>query len=186
MPKRQHPGGENGNQATPASSTQPVYANGGDGGDKKIEHTINLDSHELFSQFCAIANLVKVGPRRGVFLSVVNVEEKVMRVWREWLDERAKEYTQLKNRETRGRQNEDEAVLGCIADDKAILWTDHRRNVGLRVIIKERKWQSRDTGPILVEADEEQPVSYSVEINGMRPYLTLLPDWEGARDGKLH
>ncbi len=175
MPKRPYPAGGSGSQTDSGSSSQPVYANDGDGGDAKVEHVINLDSHELFSQFCTIANLVRVGPRRGVFLSVVNVEEKVMRVWREWLEAQARETRE----EEKCRKTQREQVAGSldntqeqrteqerdIPSSPSIIWTDHKRNVGLLVTIKDRKWRTRDA-PILISAEEEQPVSYSIEIKG--------------------
>lgn len=180
MPKRPYPAGGSGSQVdsgSPSSSHQPVYANDGDGGDAKVEHVINLDSHELFSQFCTTANLVKIGPRRGVFLSVVNVEEKVMRVWREWLDARAQESREEEGRRNEGLPLQQEEIAATNLDSTAggmnvrssptILWTDHKRNVGLRVTVKDRNSHTTaGDAPILAPADEEQPVSYSVEING--------------------
>jgi hypothetical protein len=185
MPKRPYPAGGSGSQTDSGSTSQPVYANGGDGGNEKVEHVINMDSHELFSQFCTIANLVKVGPRRGVFLSLVNVEDKVMRVWREWLEARARasrEEEKKKNFKRMQREGESSTTIDAAADDDrdvagelepdvsadpSMIWTDHRRNVGLLVSIRNRKWRPRDVGPILISADEEQPVSYSLEIRGM-------------------
>lgn len=149
-------------------SLEPFYTTDGDGEDQNVEHVINLDSHELFGQFCAIANLVKVGPRRGVFLSVVNVEDKVMRVWREWLEAQARASRQKDGgKEKRNKEDPDAAVAGDL-DPSSILWTNENRNVGLLVKIRDRKSRV-PIGPIIISADEEQPVSYSIEINGMYP-----------------
>jgi hypothetical protein len=185
-PKRPYLAGGSGSQTGSGSSSQPLYSNGGDGGDQKIEHIINLDSHELFSQFCTIANLVKIGPRRGVFLSVVNVEEKVMRVWREWLESRSQASREEEMRKRTEQEEPSEEINPdltandpkiptteqekSIPSSPSILWTDYKRNVGLLVTIKDRKWRNHatTTGPILIPADEEQPASYSIEIKGMR------------------
>lgn len=48
-------------------------------------HEVLLDSDEVFSQLCTVTNLVKVGPRRGLFSSFVTVTDSVIRVWRDWL-----------------------------------------------------------------------------------------------------
>lgn len=175
MPRRpsQASGNNTGQAATGSdtspSSQHPIYGNNGDGGKKKIEHLINLDSCELFSQFCTIASLVKEGPRRGVFSSIFNVEDKVMRVWRDWLEERARESTE-RTRMQHGeaeRESRDNLDAG-ISTNPSILWTDQHRNVGLLVSVRDRKFPNCTTAPILISAEEieEQPVSYSVEIRG--------------------
>lgn len=200
MPKRPYPAGGSGSQTDSGSSSQPVYTNGGDGGTAKVEFVINLDSHELFSQFCATALLVKLGPRRGVFLSAVGVEEKVMRVWREWLDARAAAATRDQPKRRKAQREEATNLESTTADDAgeqghqqevgtapspSVLWTDHNHNLGLVVSITERRWRTRTAEPILIsaaaeaEAEEEQPVSYSIEIKGTSPNPTirhLFPD----------
>jgi hypothetical protein len=150
---------------------------------------VHLDSHELFSQFCTIANLVTVGPRRGLFLSVVNVEDKVMRVWRAWLDERA-QASRAEDAARKDMSQQDEKTMTdanlapiCVAPvtneestpvedsdisiSPSILWTDHQHNLGLLVRIKDHK----HVAPLLIpssssSAEEDQPASYSIEIKG--------------------
>jgi hypothetical protein len=187
VPKRPYPAGGTGSQTDSGPSTQPVYANDGDGGNQKIEHVLHLDSHELFSQFCTIANLVTIGPRRGLFLSVVNVEDKVLRVWRAWLDERARASREGEARkDTQHEESVADATLAPtaaaaatnknpnpvgdsdISTSPSILWTDHKRNLGLLVSIKDHK----HAVPLLVpssSAEENQPASYSIEIKGKMP-----------------
>ncbi|ERF76736.1 hypothetical protein EPUS_02275 [Endocarpon pusillum Z07020] len=194
VPKRPYLAGGTGSQADSSSASQPIFTDNGDGGNQKIEHIINLDSHELFSQFCTIANLVTIGPRRGVFLSVVNVEDKVMRVWREWLEERARASREEEKRQSKNKQRREAATEATnfdttveetelqeqkheqardIGSSPSILWTDHNRNVGLLVTIKDRKWRA-GPGPLLVSADEEQPASYSIEIKELVVRTTHL------------
>lgn len=156
-------------QSSTGSSSQPIYANTGDGGEKKIVHTVNLDADELFGQFCAYASLVRLGPRRGVFLSTVHIVKSgagVIRVWREWLQERATETKE------RGDQDDEDsleetptATFPSIGDEKRVLWTDHKRNVGLRVRVKDmqRRLTSSSTRP----HDDSLPFSFAVEIQGL-------------------
>lgn len=158
--------------ATPAqatgSTTQPIYKNDGDGGTKKITYSLNIDANELFTQFCAYASLVRLGPRRGVFLSTVHIVksgEGVMRVFRKWLQDRAAE-TEM--REEYGQEVELERtptdVVPSIADDNSIMWTNYKRNTGLRVAV-------RDTQKRFMAESEESaddlPLSFAVEIKGM-------------------
>ncbi|KAF7508832.1 hypothetical protein GJ744_008709 [Endocarpon pusillum] len=194
VPKRPYPAGGTGSQADPSSSSEPIFTNDGDGGNQKIEHIINLDSHELFSQFCTIANLVTIGPRRGLFLSVVTVEDKVMRVYRDWLEERAGASREEEKRKSKNKQRQEAATEATnfdptiegtelqeqeheqardIGSSPSILWTDDKRNVGLLVTIKDRKWRA-GAGPLLVSADEEQPASYSIEIKGVSSRPTQI------------
>lgn len=110
-----------------------------------VSQDIHLESHELFSQLCTIANLVKVGPKRGLFLSCVNVGEGILRVWRDWLAERAKAG------DSEGNENE-------------VLWADSKKTVGLRLRVVER--EAVDAGPPL-RTGEDPSVSYALFYEGM-------------------
>lgn len=122
-----------------------------------VTHNINLDSHELFSQLCTVTNLVKVGPRRGVFLSVVNVGDGVMRIWRDWLAKHKEKPSKA------GEADAGETEVNQLQKDR-MLWTDSKKNVGLKVRIRERRWR-RDT-PVLVPLDDESPISYTIDLEG--------------------
>lgn len=153
-------------QASNGTPSQPIYANSGDGGAKKIVHTVNLDPEELFGQFCAYASLVRLGPRRGVFLSTVQIVKGgtgVIRVWREWLQERARETADAKDQD---QQHPEGMTSSCldIWEDKNILWTDYKRNVGLKVRIKDM--QRRFTA-LSAPMEDDLPLSFAVEIQGM-------------------
>jgi hypothetical protein len=155
------------------SNTQPIYKNDGDGGTKKITHALNIDSNELFTQFCAYASLVRLGPRRGIFLSTVHIVESgegVMRVWREWLQDRAAE---TKNLEDEGSedtlQRTPTDIKPLIADYKSIIWTNYKRNTGLRVVVRDTQRRSTSTQD---DADD-LPLTFSVEIKGR----TSLERW---------
>ncbi|EXJ90237.1 hypothetical protein A1O1_03336 [Capronia coronata CBS 617.96] len=146
--------------------TQPIYAEGGDGGNTKVLHNMNLDADELFGQFCAYASLVRLGPRRGVFLSnahLVQSGQGVMRVWKQWLQDRACE---LYEREQNPGIEMDRAPTKSdtsIGSDKNILWTDYKKNVGLRVAIRDRDGRCHGKDPCELD---DLPLSCSIEIQG--------------------
>ncbi|KAI0888756.1 uncharacterized protein GGS22DRAFT_184335 [Annulohypoxylon maeteangense] len=112
-------------------------------------HQIFLDSSELFSQMCTVTNLVKVGPRNGLFTSLANVTDSVVRVWRDWL-KRAAENTAA------GTQQQANSDI----DDPSILWTDSSKTVGLRFKVVE---DESVPAPVLFGRDEDPSVSYTLE-----------------------
>ncbi|KAI0379204.1 hypothetical protein F5Y04DRAFT_259977 [Hypomontagnella monticulosa] len=111
-------------------------------------HEVLLDSGELFSQLCTVTNLVKVGPRRGLFSSFVTVTDSVIRVWRDWLAREAANTAAAKQRASSN------------ADDSSILWTDSSKTVGLKFRVLE---DQSTPAPILFGRDDEPSVSYSLE-----------------------
>jgi hypothetical protein len=113
---------------------------------------IHLEEGECFSQLCTLANLGKLGPRRGIYLSHVNFNESVIRVWRHWLVARA----------AADSNTTETAASNGTADDPAILWAGKDQDVGIRfrvaeVFDRELLW------PILRQADEDLPVTYKLE-----------------------
>jgi hypothetical protein len=157
----------------PGSRTFPGTAKDNFRGET-VKQTLSLEAHELFTQLVAQTNLVKIGPRHGLFTCFVDVEEGVLRVWKDWLAA-----TATKGREERepvladpaeevgkgkGTAREvDERPLNL--DDTRILWVSPLKNSGIRFNVKERRFR-RDT-PILIRADEEMPVTYEIEYDGM-------------------
>jgi hypothetical protein len=147
-----------------------------------VKQVLNLDGHELFTQLVAQTNLVKIGPRHGLFACFVGVEEGVVRVWRQWLrDMSAKGRTvvatgpeMIVQHEGKGK----EAIREIVQEnkdlaDESILWVSHAKNTGLRFNIKERKL--RRDAPIMIRADEEDmPVSYEIEYDGTLPRFVSL------------
>lgn len=153
------------NSAGAGNPQQPIYSNSGDGGKGKVTHVINLDADELFGQFCAYANLVRLGPRRGVFLSTIPIVESKqgwMRVWRYWLVDRAREL--YNNAEKEEMLLSRRPTLACpdVGGDSTVLWTDDKKNVGLRFSVK-------CLDPKLYEGKddlEDIPLGFQVEITG--------------------
>jgi hypothetical protein len=135
---------------------------------------LSLESHELFTQLVAQTNLVKIGPRHGLFTSFVEVEEGVLRVWKDWLDDTATKGRQAsagvaqevveevgKGKEAVKEVDEQAADVS----DARILWVSPSKNTGIRFNVKERKF--RRDAPILIRAEEDVPVSFEIEYDGM-------------------
>ena len=120
-----------------------------------VTQIINLDAHELFSQLCVSANLVKIGPRRGVFLSCIDLLRKTTpRIWRTWLADKA----------DKAEVSSTLTELQNDRDSDHVIWVDSQRNVGIRVRVRELRWcQNR---PVLTYHDEDEAVSYSLELEG--------------------
>jgi hypothetical protein len=141
---------------------------------ESVKQMLSLEAHELFTQLVAQTNLVKIGPRHGLFTCFVDVEEGVLRVWKDWLaDTAAKgrlkqgsmsveaEEKAGKGKEPVGELHQEPTDL----EDPSILWVSSAKNSGIRFNVKERKFR-RDI-PILVRADEDMPVTYEIEYDGM-------------------
>ncbi|OIW28667.1 hypothetical protein CONLIGDRAFT_389738 [Coniochaeta ligniaria NRRL 30616] len=130
------------------SHFRPVRQSGGDSVPETASDTIHLDESEPFAQLCTVVNIVKRGPRKGLFLSHVNVQEGLIRTWREWLAKRA---------EGSSEKAEEEAA-------PPILWADARQDVGIRFGLVERRALPRQAA-VFVMSDEDFPVSYRLEFS---------------------
>lgn len=141
-----------------------------------VKQTLGLEAHELFTQLVAQTNLVKIGPRNGIFTCFVGVEEGVVRVWREWLRDTAARgralgaattvFAETQTESSKGKEKEvtiDPATTAIDLGDSQILWVSPAKNSGIRFNVKERKLR-RDV-PILIRADEDMPVSYEIEYD---------------------
>ncbi|KAH0831750.1 F-box domain protein [Fonsecaea pedrosoi] len=176
MPARRVAGAVLNTASSSTSGTMPIYADGGDGGFTKVMHTLNLDADELFGQFCAYASLVRLGPRRGVFLSNVHIVRSgqgVMRVWKQWLQDRAQDLWQ-QEQELDGFKMNPTPTTSCpsIGADKNIMWTDYRKNVGLRVAVRDRNeilYGNRHA----IDLDD-MPMTFTIEIQELVVRTTHL------------
>lgn len=159
-----------------------------------VKQVLSLEAHELFTQLVAQTNLVKIGPRNGLFTCFVPVEEGVIRVWREWLRDVAMKYkdgTPSHVLEENGSKGKDE--VGAVdvpsehssIDDERILWVSPSKDTGIRFNVRERKLR-RDI-PILVRADEEDmPVSYEIEYDGKHWIPVCFMEWLTFCDRAFH
>ena len=133
-----------------------------------VKQVLSLESHELFTQLVAQTNLVKIGPRSGLFTCFVEVEEGVLRVWKDWLGETAAEDRQAA-KTLHG--NVDVRAFSDV-NDSHILWVSPSKNTGIRFNVNERRF--RRDAPILIRADEGMPVSYEIEFDGTFSHLQYL------------
>ncbi len=142
--RRPHPAGDVPGHPNTSTSypSDPGPSSGESEEGELVSQNVSLDAHELFSQLCTVTNIVKMGPHRGLFLSIVNVHDGVVRIFRDWLNHQANK----------------SVMDGDI--EKRTLWVDDRRNAGLVLRVKEKKWK-RDS-PILFR-DEDVAVSYNIE-----------------------
>lgn len=127
-----------------------------------VSQNIHLESHELFSQLCTNTSLVKVGPKRGLFLSCVNIGEGLTRIWRDWLADRC---LSLKKRNRLGpepntKAEEDEEYK------QRLLWADTSNHVGMRIRVNEKE---DEPAPVMINSDEDPAISYTLEYEGRSP-----------------
>ncbi|KAF2437736.1 hypothetical protein P171DRAFT_424509 [Karstenula rhodostoma CBS 690.94] len=158
----------------PGSRTFPGTTRDGFEGDT-VKQILSLDEHELFTQLVAQTHLVKIGPRHIPFTYPVDIEEGVIRVWREWLRDTAAKGQSVKTKEEelevagtdKGKAPATETSQADRYEDvcdSRILWVSPNKNTGIRFNVRERKLR-RDI-PILVRTDEEDmPVSYEIEYD---------------------
>lgn len=131
-----------------------------------VTKNVSLEAHELFMQLRFLVAVVQTGPRRGFFHSVQNLIDKTQRVFRKWLAERAETTKEHNTGASDGVTNK----LGCKVAE--MLWIDQNKIAGLRVRVEERKVR-RDL-PILLHKDEDQAVSYSLELEELVVSTTHL------------
>ena len=140
---RRHPAGD-----IPGSRTSEAANRVRESSQRRtVTQIVSLEAHEPFVQLCFLVAVVQTGPRRGLFLSLENVMDKTLRVTRSWLAERSEAAKEL--------------------ELEGMLWVDHKKIVGLKMRVQERKW--RGEAPILLHRDEDQAISYTLELEGKSP-----------------
>lgn len=110
--------------------------------DDTLTEDIFLDEDKLFSQLCAVTTLVKMGPRRGLFLSHVNMSDAIIRVWRHWLARAAE------------------------ADSKpqdGIIWVGDDHAIGIRFQVT---YGPSERMPVITGPDDHPPVFYKLQYEG--------------------
>lgn len=116
--------------------------------DGAMEHT-NLEDGVLFSQLCTIVNLVKTGPKPGLFVSHVNMTDSILRVWRIWMAEMA----------DRRADDHPESL-----DDPAILWLGNRNDIGIRFTVHPGPMARM---PVISAPEDLPPISYKLYFKGL-------------------
>lgn len=134
---------------------------------------VHVGQGELFAQLCASTSVVKVTVQQGIYVSHVNVCDDVIRVWRQWLAERAA---------SSGMHGEDEHDAVAAIDSNAILWVDAAKNVGLKFRVEMGPMERM---PLLSGPGDDGPVSYTLIYQGT---CALYPGWGTCRGvyGSVH
>lgn len=146
-----------------------------------VKRIVNLDEFEDFYQLCVVVNLVKVVPGTSRLLSAITVVDGLIRIWRDWLKERAKSrFDAMVQGRTAFEDGEAgihkaslvESTAPSVPDEEeqGILWVNGKKNVGLKFRVKEKRWNRNM--PVLMHRDADLAVSYEVEIEG-KPSLFL-------------
>lgn len=152
----------------PGSRTYPVHAAPGESSARKsgilVTETVSLDSHELFSQLCCVANLVKLGPRRFITSMVTPpISDGMIRVWRDWLA-----------RQVNGEQRLEAKLASDPRKDPSVLWVNNAppNAVGIKCRTRECRW--RQDNPVLISSEEDVAVSYDLDFEGKSSSRLLL------------
>ncbi|KAL4978578.1 hypothetical protein BDW66DRAFT_15887 [Aspergillus desertorum] len=126
-----------------------------------VRRAVSIESFEDFSQLCVVVNVVKVLPGTDVLLSAVNVEDGVIRLFRDWL---------------KGQSNypqDSQSQTASEYQDHAVLWVDDSKNVGLKFRVSEvTKLDSNF--PVLVHRDDETFASFEIVIDELHIRTTRL------------
>ncbi|KAL5051590.1 hypothetical protein BDW71DRAFT_56442 [Aspergillus fruticulosus] len=126
-----------------------------------VRRPISIESFEDFSQLCVVVNVVKVLPGTDVLLSAVNVEDGVIRLFRDWLKGQAN-HTQ-----------DSQSHIFSKYQDHGVLWVDQSKNVGLKFRVSEVT--NLDSNfPVLVHRDDETFSSYEIVIDELHIRTTRL------------
>jgi hypothetical protein len=121
-----------------------------------VRRPVNIEGFEDFSQLCVAVNIVKVLPGTASLVSAVNVEDGVIRLFRDWLKSQANhpQESQQYNNSSFEDQNQ------------RILWVDKSKNVGLKFRVREVTTLDSNF-PVIVHRDEESFSSYEIFIDGI-------------------
>ncbi|KAL3457487.1 hypothetical protein BJX64DRAFT_268744 [Aspergillus heterothallicus] len=122
-------------------------------GAPSIKRPVNLEGFEEFSQLCVVVNVVKSIPGTTHPISIINVEDGVIRLFRDWL---------------KGRASDLQTSQDCHT-----LWVGQSKNVGLKFRVQEVN--RLDTSlPVLIHRDEESFLSYEIFIDELLVRTTRL------------
>jgi hypothetical protein len=125
---------------------------------------------------------VRAVPNVGFLLSCVTIGEGVIRIWRDWLAERAvlpppNGKARLAPSLSRSSTSGGSAATAASEHAERMLWLDSSCNVGIRVRVVERE----DLGTqILMRLDEDPQVAYSIEYEGSSLSLLSITSTAGV------
>lgn len=155
-PRRWHPAGDIPGTRT-WDNAEATSSRAAENANDTVTQKVSLEAGDLLTQLCAVTNLVKLDPRRGLISDRVELSEGIIRIWREWLSKRSREC------HPSSHTNSQPAPL----EDEWILWANDGQNVGIKLRVRQRKWRSDQ--PILFSSEEELAVGYFIEYEGAFP-----------------
>ncbi|KAL4968611.1 F-box protein [Aspergillus stella-maris] len=126
-----------------------------------VRRPVSIEGFEDFSQLCVVVNVVKVIPGTDVLLSAVNVEDSVIRLFRDWLK------SQVDRPQNSNNHNSSDGP------ESGLLWVDRGKNVALRFSVREVN-RLNSSFPVLVHRDEESFSSYEISIDELHVRTTRL------------
>ena len=142
---RPHPAGD-----IPGSRTMDLAAESAPSSEEPVKRNVFLESYDNFSQFMFSTSLVQLGPAKGVFNALAEVmDRQTIRIFRSWLAQRARETAKASD-----------AELPITAPQQ--LWVDNDQTARLDIGVEELRW--RGNAPILIGAEEDEAMTYSLEI----------------------
>ena len=136
----------------------------GEGDDLPPPHSlaVMLDDFEPFFNMCVNSHLVG----RSMFTTSFGLMDGVVRLWREWLVERARVGNDIST------DTKDGPSLLQL-DDPCVIWVGPKKEIGLKVHVVERMLDPE--GPVLIHEAESAPM-YDFIIDGkLSAWLPLTP-----------
>ena len=156
---RPHPAGD-----VPGPRTMDLVSTLTVPAEEPVKRRISLDSHENFSQLVFNASLVQLGPAKGVFNSLADVLDKnTIRLFRDWLSQQAHVSSTKGQRRGEATTTHDRRLEGSKMPNQ-VVWVDDKRTAGLDIAVEELRW--RRDAPILMNSEDDEAVTYSLELKG--------------------
>ncbi|PYH44290.1 F-box protein [Aspergillus saccharolyticus JOP 1030-1] len=137
--------------------------------ERTVTRLISFENFEDFYQLCAVVKVVKVRLGSNLLLSNQTVEDRVVRVFRDWLQERER-WTRAQDH---GDDSPDDTSDRKERDNASILWIDPARKVGIKVRVRGRHYLNQQM-PLFVLHDEEPSVTYELDIEELHIRTTSL------------
>ncbi|KAL4754569.1 hypothetical protein BDW72DRAFT_165659 [Aspergillus terricola var. indicus] len=145
----------------PVETEEDLAAVGLDPDSLAVRRPVSIESSEDFSQLCVVVNVVKVLPGTDVLLSAVNVEDGVIRLFRDWLKSQTNHPRDLQPHKSTENQGH------------GVLWVDQSKSVGLKFRVSEVT-RLDSNFPVLVHRDDETFSSYEIVIDELHIRTTRL------------
>lgn len=144
--------------------------------DEIVRDTVTVDAHDLFSQLMTVAYLGKREWTKGLLISLQEIAEGTIRVWRDWLSKHCESRSfsdqstvtiQQGTSAAKGKTRSDSVTdVHDPSQDPRVLWVNTRGNdVGVKFKVKRQKQRTTNM-PLLFSSDVEVSVSYVVEFEG--------------------